>query len=628
MTRASCLWLLCALALPARARTFAYVSVSCSDAPCALPSMAPVFDLGANRQVDSARLDQYAFALAITPDGGRAYLTSSLARLVYVLDVATAHIVDTIPLGVEGGYIAIQHDGRRAYVTAYAPLTKSASLRIIRTSNNKVIGSVPLPAAANGIAAAPDGSRVYVALSSGELAILDTSTDQVTMVHTGSPLLEGVAITPDGSRAYLSGYLDQQSTGIMVMDTATNAMVSSLNLGGQLYGVSISPDGTLAYVATTGTVYAVATGSNTVQAAINVGSQPISIVFTPDGTRAYVADAYNSTVPVIDTAANQVTGALISPAPPRQIAITPDGRRAMATVRAGAVGLLDGKTARVLMKSPVGAGAAGIAVSADGTRAYIADSGSNTVSVIHPLSGQLLQTWTVRGNPASAVLTRDGSRLYVISVQSYGGYITVLDTSSGAVVKEFPVPSLGESYGVPEAIVIAPDGARIYVSVAEIPFDARYTANGLVLVFDTAATSLKHIIFGGGGGGLALAPDGQTLYVGGAIGTAVISTSSNRVVDVIPGVAGYLAVSPDGSRLYAAFLNQVSVINTANNWIVGQIDLPGYAGPLAFTPDGSRALVTGASTSLTVIDTASSAVVGTVPVGGVSSGIAFFECGN
>jgi YVTN family beta-propeller protein len=111
--------------------------------------------------------------------------------------------------GLLGGAQAF---AQNAYITNALDNTVS----VIATATNTVLGS-PIPVGHNpeGVAVAPDGSKVYVAnLNDRTVSVIATATDMVT----GAPIPVGlqplgVAATPDSSKVYVANFGD--NTGIM-----------------------------------------------------------------------------------------------------------------------------------------------------------------------------------------------------------------------------------------------------------------------------------------------------------------------------------------------------------------------------------------------------------------------------
>ncbi len=106
-------------------------------------------------------------------------------------------------------------------------------------------------------------------------------------------------------------------------------------------------------------------------------------------TRAYVANRSN-TVSVIDTATNTVVATIPVGQGPWEVAITPDGTRAYVTnAFSNTVSVIDTATNTVVATIPVGA--LGVAITPDGTRAYVTN-GSSAVSVIDTATNTVVAT--------------------------------------------------------------------------------------------------------------------------------------------------------------------------------------------------------------------------------------------
>ena len=82
-------------------------------------------------------------AVAVRPDGARAYVTNSLSNSVSVLDTATNTVVATVAVGAQPQGVAIRPDGARAYVTN--PDADTASVLDITAEPPPVVDTVSLP---------------------------------------------------------------------------------------------------------------------------------------------------------------------------------------------------------------------------------------------------------------------------------------------------------------------------------------------------------------------------------------------------------------------------------------------------------------------------------------------------
>ncbi|MDV6278221.1 hypothetical protein R3Q06_32670 [Rhodococcus erythropolis] len=81
-------------------------------------------------------------AVAVTPDGGRAYVTNGSDKSVSVIDTATDTVVDTVPVGAFPAGVAITPDGARTYVTNGS----DKSVSVIEIATDTVLATVPVGA--------------------------------------------------------------------------------------------------------------------------------------------------------------------------------------------------------------------------------------------------------------------------------------------------------------------------------------------------------------------------------------------------------------------------------------------------------------------------------------------------
>ncbi|PYX60268.1 MAG: hypothetical protein DMG76_03360, partial [Acidobacteria bacterium] len=92
---------------------------------------------------------------------------------------------------------------------------------------------------------------------------------------------------------------------------------------------------------------------------------------------------------------------------PFGVAITPDGTRAYVTINFpnNVVAVIDTATNTVLATIPVGVGPIGVAITPDGARAYVTNDDSNTVSVIDTATNTLVATVPVGVRPVAVAIT-------------------------------------------------------------------------------------------------------------------------------------------------------------------------------------------------------------------------------
>jgi YVTN family beta-propeller protein len=247
-------------------------------------------------------------------------------------------------------------------------------------------------------------------------------------------------------------------------------------------------------------------------------------------------------------------------------------------------------------------------------KAYVANQGSNSVSVIDTTSNTVTATIPVQKGPTSVIGSPDGSKIYVAN--SGIGQVSIVDTSSNTVIG---VAADGGGVSTPGyGLALAPNG-KLYVSCAS-------TAGRLrTIIIDSTQNRIISSVSGAGDMapfGLAVTPDGSRLYCSTMTsGLAVIDTGSNSLITnirVACGMSG-VAVSPDGKKVFvslpSALKNGVSVIDTASNNVIGQLPTA-HASGMAVSPDSSKLYVGNiASNVVTVVDLTSNTVTASIPVG-------------
>ena len=153
----------------------------------------------------------------------------------------------------------------------------------------------------------------------------------------------------------------------------------------------------------------------------------------------------------------------------------------------------------------------GVAITPDGTKAYVANTGSDNVSVIDVATGSV-STIGVGTRPAGVAITPDGTKAYVAN--SDGNTVSVINVATGSVstISDFAVGLF------PTAVAITPDGTKAYVTGA---------SSTKLSVINVATGSVSDdIIVGGQSKGVAITPcallsqtvsaDGRTVTVSGS----------------------------------------------------------------------------------------------------------------
>ena len=267
---------------------------------------------------------------------------------------------------------------------------------------------------------------------------------------------------------------------------------------------------------------------------------------------------------------------------------------------------------------PVGSDPHGVAVAANG-RAYIANYGAGTVSVIDTSLNLVTATISVGNGPYGVAVAANGNA-YVTNYLA--GTVSVIDTSLNLGTATIAVEN--GPYGGPYGVAVAANG-NAYVTNPDA---------AAVSVIDTSSNTVTATIpVGTGPYGVAVAANGNAYVTNFADDTvSVIDTSSNTVTATIPvgtGPTG-VAVAPNGNAYVTnSDSNTVSVIDASLNTVTATIPVGGYPHGVAFTTTGKAYVTNSGVNTVSVIDLSSNNVAATVPVGGVFPlGVAVTANGN
>jgi YVTN family beta-propeller protein len=309
--------------------------------------------------------------------------------------------------------------------------------------------------------------------------------------------------------------------------------------------------------------------------------------------RAALAVALLAAAPVSAVAVAEPTAAAAGPAAllaagpsayPTVYAVNTEGLRLMP------IDTRTGKAEKPILLSGAQDWIWGIAISPDGSTAYVADDGAGGTLIVpvNLATGKPGKPFSVAPNMQQLAVTPDGTTAYVTSETN--DTVVPVNLATKAVGTPIPVGS------APCAIAIAPDGDTAYVTNA---------GGNTVTPIDLATgTPGKPIKVGNVPQGIAIAPDGKTAYVtnsGGPDDTGGNTVTPIELATGKPGkpikVGDYpfgIAITPDGATAYVAnatiFRGQVSSV-TPINLATGRPGKPikANAGNIVISPTGSTA---------------------------------------
>lgn len=272
----------------------------------------------------------------------------------------------------------------------------------------------------------------------------------------------------------------------------------------------------------------------------------------------------------------------------------------------------------------------GIAITPDGTRAYVA-AGSKVV-VIDTATNKVASSIELGDMPYAIALSADGRRGYAVDLMQRE--VWFLDLVTNGVVKRV---ELGEPRRpvLRPGVAVSPDGGTVYTTLSQ-PDGAGFD---LLYAIDTTTGVKQQRALDFHPGNLVAGKDGRLVWVAGCRG--LCSDGALHAIDpanpgkalqlVLPTVPGDVAISPDGARVYVTngLAASVAVADTAAGSIVTNVKVGAEPLGVATSPDGQRVYVTNfQSGTLSVLDARSDTVLATLSVGATPRAIAVMPDGR
>jgi len=300
-----------------------------------------------------------------------------------------------------------------AYVTEVTPF--DAAIGVIDTATATLVTSIPVEDGfyPSGVAALPDGSRVFIAGINGGVATISTATNAlVAPTADGGDEFRSAGVRPDGCQLYLPG-----SSEVTVLDPATFQLLGSIDLSPfgiqSLNHIAFSPDGRHAYATgrdsnPNGLVTEIDT------ATLTVVGDPILPCYTPPGEADEVCSQYAD-----------------------HVSVTPNGAEIWVTDhQLREIWIINAATRAVTAFRPSDFVNDFLAFSPDGAHAYLGEAGgyapslqvvdTATRSVVNEVSPDSIQEQI-----KDIAITPDGARGFLVGPGS--GSVYVYDTASNTI---------------------------------------------------------------------------------------------------------------------------------------------------------------------------------------------------
>ncbi|MGV9670006.1 Ig-like domain-containing protein [Gordonia sp. NPDC003504] len=288
--------------------------------------------------------------------------------------------------------------------------TPSATVEVTGTSTSS---NIILPAGAHTVVMNSDGTRAYVTTpTTNSVAIIDTATGQILMTVPVGATPQSVILAPDGLTAYV---VNRDSDSVSVVDTTGGTVTSTIPVGDGPLDIALSADGSYAYVTNqgSGTISVIDTAAGTVTDTIDVGRAPRQIAVSADGSRAYLTSYGSSRITVVDTFGKTILGTTAVGPNPTDVALNGDGSTLYVTSNNGYLTTIDTATTGIVDANELGGYLLGVTLNQDGSRAFVTDYATGKVRVVDTATGTVVGDLFTWAGPVTSAVSPDGSSVYV-----------------------------------------------------------------------------------------------------------------------------------------------------------------------------------------------------------------------
>jgi len=180
------------------------------------------------------------FALPLSANTGRIYVTNAAGNSVDVVDSATNKVVQVIK-GIEVPHgVNFSPDGKRVYVSNESDHV----LDVVDRESGEIIKTIPLSGRPNNIAVTKDGRQIYICIASnpGAMDIVDTTSMEMAKSIPMKAPLHNVYVTPDG-RFAVAGSVRGKFAVAVYIETAKIVWELAFDEGVRPMAFDANPDG-------------------------------------------------------------------------------------------------------------------------------------------------------------------------------------------------------------------------------------------------------------------------------------------------------------------------------------------------------------------------------------------------
>lgn len=271
-------------------------------------------------------------------------------------------------------------------------LNKEGSLAIVDPNSRKVLGTVRTGEQPHEVAASADGKLAFVSNYGGgpaggkTLSVIDIAARKELHRVDLTPLSRPHGVWAVDGKCYFTA---EANKVIGRYDPATNRIDRIIGTGQNTTHMVMSlPDESKIFTSNIGsdsiTILERAGVDNWNETVVPVGKGPEGFDLSPDGKQIWAANSRDGSVSVIDVPTKRVVNTFgVQTKRSNRLKFSPDGRLVLISdLDAGDVLILERETKKELKRIKLGRQPAGILITPDSSRAYVAVTGDDNVAVI------------------------------------------------------------------------------------------------------------------------------------------------------------------------------------------------------------------------------------------------------
>jgi YVTN family beta-propeller protein len=330
--------------------------------PAALAIISPEAAVSTVRPTSAVLLSRpiSAAAVAVSPDGRLVVAVNPDSDSITLVDAITLAVLAEIPVGDNPRTLSLTPDSKKALVANHG----SATLSKVDLSQAVEFTQYPVGFMPYGVVT--DGIHAFVTeFGLGTLSIIDLTTGELLTRIPVDAFPSGLALSRDGQRLLVTHFFTGRLT---VIDLQTSTVRGTASTGADTnlsQFIAIAPDGTKAYLPQT--------RSNITNTALLFDTTVFPVVNVLDLAKLQLLVRERITLDTADEPVNM----------PFAVALSPDGKTLyLANAGSDDVSVIDLNTNRKLAHLAVGANPRGIAITPDGSRIFVNNVLDGTLSVI------------------------------------------------------------------------------------------------------------------------------------------------------------------------------------------------------------------------------------------------------